>query len=100
MKPDSDVDFDNLFMLYGSINSDSETETETPSEEEEEIEIKDKKKKKNSNGRKLQRPLQGVLHNDNKAGRLLHQSETHEVYEYDLGHGNRVLTTVLLARED
>ncbi len=32
-----------------------------------------------------------------KEGRLLHQSEHHEIYENDLGDGNRVVTTLLLS---
>ncbi len=102
MKPDSGIDFDNLLMLYGSPSSDTESESES-SKEEEQTEIKEKKKK-NSNMRKLslQRVVRIALDNDHHiaGGRLLHQSESHEVYEYDLGNGNRVLTTLLLAKED
>lgn len=103
MKPDHRVDFDNLLRLYGSPSSDSgndneKNEGESSNEKNEETEIKEKKKK-NSNKRNLQRVGQ-VLKDNYKVGRLLHQSETHEVYEYDLGNGNRILTTLLLAKED
>jgi len=80
MKPDSIVDFENLENLYGVIGS----------------------------GRSLHRKESNVSsyvedrisskfwnHQD---GRILYQSEHHQVYENDLGDGLRVVTTLLLAK--
>lgn len=78
--PDSSVDFDNLKNLYGVIGNRRRT-----------LQVED---------------VDGVNINDvifrrrnwsHKNGRMLYQSERHQVYENDLGGGLRVVTTLLLA---
>jgi hypothetical protein len=82
INPDSSVDFDNLKNLYGVIGNRRRT-----------LQVEDG---------------DGVIFNDaifrtrnwsHENGRMLYQSERHQVYENDLGGGLRVVTTLLLAEK-
>lgn len=78
--PDSVVDFDNLKNLYGVIGN----RRMLHGEEGDEVIVND--------------TIFRTRDWNHENGRILHQSEHHQVYENDLGGGLRVVTTLLLAR--
>mmetsp|Transcript_6050 Transcript_6050/g.11469 ORF Transcript_6050/g.11469 Transcript_6050/m.11469 type:complete len:440 (-) Transcript_6050:2372-3691(-) len=81
MEPDSVVDFDNLKNLYGVIGN-----RRALHEKEYDKVIFDE-------------TILTKRDWSHETGRMLHQSEHHQVYENDLGGGLRVVTTLLLAKD-
>jgi len=81
MRPDTDVDFQNLTNLYGVIGGFRNL------------------RKKNEPKYTLPENIDEIVQTTNKwdyrLGRLLHQSRHREMYENDLGNGLKVVTTVL-----
>lgn len=93
-RPDAIVDFDNLLNIYGSKEGEGGKRNLRSSKST---------KRRTQNKVKIAETTFPTITNtaaNYKEGRLLHQSKHYEMYENDLGGGNRILTTVLLAQEE
>ena len=91
-QPDAVIDFENLKNLYGVIGG-----------SERKLLRNEKSQDGNPENEKLQkhRPFEEITQMKRwhyKEGRLLHSSKHKEIYENELGHGVRVVTTLLLAK--
>jgi len=89
MRPDTDVDFQNLVNMYGTIGG-----------------ARNLRQNNNSSSSPILSSSMNIhtVHKPNnwdyKQGRLLHQSRHREMYENDLGNGMKVVTTVLKHHDD
>lgn len=83
MRPDNIVDFDNLLNLYGEIQTRRLGSVGNYNKQSREA-ISDISKKQWTY----------------REGRMLKQTKHYEVYENDLGDGDRVVTTVLLSQTE
>lgn len=86
--PDSEVDFANLENLYGVLENKNRRLRSFNQDQESMNQVRDAKIEKVDSNREWHY----------EKGRLLHQSDHHEIYLTDLGDGKRILTTLLLAR--
>jgi hypothetical protein len=92
MRPDTDVDFQNLTNLYGTLGGGGARKL--------------RQKNKNSNEQPLDYTVQNIHEIaqtnrwDYREGRLLHQSTHRAIYENDLGNGVKVVTTFLKVGND
>ena len=91
-QPDAVIDFENLKNLYGVIGG-----------SERKLLRNEKSQDGKPENEKLQkhRPFEEITQMERwhyKEGRLLYSSKHKEIYENELGHGVRVVTTLLLAK--
>ena len=80
MRPDNIIDFDNLLNMYGEIQA----------------------RRLGSVDKQPQEAISNISKKQwtYREGRMLMQTKHYEVYENDLGDGDRVVTTVLLSQTE